>query len=163
MATPKTRKKAPKKRKKMGRPSPYTEEYCDQASRACMLGAINDDLAKKFGVSVTTIKRWMNKYPDFRAAIKKGRETADEDVAISLYKRATGYSHPDVHISNYQGVITITKLTKHYAPDTGAAAMWLKNRRPDRWRDKPEGDEIGEALPVSVTIEVKDASKKETG
>jgi hypothetical protein len=47
-----------------------------------------------------------------------------------------GYSHPDVHVSNYQGEITVTPLVKHYAPDPVACIFWLKNRRPDLWRDK---------------------------
>ena len=38
------------------------------------------------------------------------------------------------------------QIAKHVAPDTTAQIFWLKNRRPDRWRDKPlptaEGDEV---------------------
>ncbi len=46
-----------------------------------------------------------------------------------------GYSHPAVHVSNYQGDITLTPITKHYPPDTVAAIFWLKNRQPAKWRD----------------------------
>jgi hypothetical protein len=49
-----------------------------------------------------------------------------------------GYSHPEVHVSNYQGEITLTPLTKHYPPDTQAASLWLRNRQPQKWRDKHE-------------------------
>jgi len=101
-----------------------------------MLGATNDELAKKFNVVTSTISKWLKEIPEFSEAIKKGRETADAAVALSLFKRATGYSHPDVHISNYQGEITVTDITKHYPPDTAAAFIWLKNRRPDLWRDR---------------------------
>ncbi|WP_205010660.1 hypothetical protein [Nitrosomonas oligotropha] len=41
-------------------------------------------------------------------------------------------------MSNYQGKITKTKLTKHYPPDTVAAIFLLKNRHPEKWRDKVE-------------------------
>ncbi len=147
----------------MGRPSLYIPEYCEIASRACMLGVINKELAKILGVAISTIKKWMKEKPEFLTAIKKGRETADQDVAVSLYKRAIGYSHPDVHVSNYQGEITITNLVKHYPPDTGAAFIWLKNRRPDLWRDKPviNDDDIPTASPISITIQVEDASHKD--
>jgi hypothetical protein len=32
----------------------------------------------------------------------------------------------------------VRMIKKHVAPDVGAAAFWLKNRRPDRWREKRE-------------------------
>ena len=57
-----------------GRPEKYRPEFCELAGRGCMLGDTNDVLATRFGVNVATIKRWMNKYPEFCAAIKKGRE-----------------------------------------------------------------------------------------
>ncbi|MCO6427132.1 hypothetical protein [Nitrosomonas communis] len=71
-------------------------------------------------------------------SINKGKLEADSKVAESLYKRATGYSHPDTHVSNYQGEITLTEITKHYPPDTAAAFIWLKNRQPSKWKDKVE-------------------------
>jgi len=46
-------------------------------------------------------------------------------IYTALYKRAIGYSHPDVHISNYQGEITITDIIKHYPPETQAAREYL--------------------------------------
>lgn len=57
-----------------------------------------------------------------------------------MFERATYYSHPDTHISNFQGDITVTPLTKHYPPDTTACIFWLKNRKPKDWRDKVESD-----------------------
>lgn len=49
-----------------------------------------------------------------------------------------GYSHPETHVSNYMGDITKTELIKHYPSDTVAAFIWLKNRQPEKWRDKIE-------------------------
>ncbi|MCK5605378.1 hypothetical protein KAR91_26035 [Candidatus Pacearchaeota archaeon] len=153
-------KKKIKAKKKIGRRTLYRSGFCDLASRACMLGATNEELGKLFGVTTTTIDNWIKTKPAFIGAIKKGRQVADETVAISLYKRATGYSHPEIHVSNYKGEITLTPLTKHYAPDTGAAAMWLKNRRPDKWRDKPlESDGAAEPQPVKIIFKGEDASK----
>ncbi len=31
---------------------------------------------------------------------------ADADMAVSLYKRGMGYTHPETHVSNYKGEIT---------------------------------------------------------
>ncbi len=123
---------------KTGRPSAYQPEYATQAEKLCKLGAIDKELANFFGVSEQTLNAWKTQFPDFLEALKAGKEQADAGVAEKLYQRAMGYSHPDTHISNYQGEITETPIIKHYPPDTTAAIFWLKNRRPEQWRDKTE-------------------------
>ncbi|AEJ01250.1 hypothetical protein Nit79A3_1418 [Nitrosomonas sp. Is79A3] len=122
----------------VGRPTGYREKYNKQAYRLCLLGAIDDELAEFFEVDVSTIKRWKKNHAGFRAAIKKGKIAADSKVAERLYERAMGYSHPETHVSNYKGEITKTELIKHYPPDTAAAFILLKNRHPDKWKDKIE-------------------------
>ncbi len=32
---------------------------------------------------------------------------------------------------------------KHYPPDTQAASLWLRNRQPDKWRDKLTHEHAG--------------------
>ena len=40
-----------------------------------------------------------------------------------------------------EGRITDSKeYIEHYPPDTTAAIFWLKNRQPEKWRDKKEVD-----------------------
>lgn len=124
--------------KKVGRPSDYKRQYAKQAKMLCMLGATDAELAEFFECSVPTFYRWVAKHKEFRKAIQMGKEAPDNRVERSLYNRAVGYSHPDVHVSNYQGAVTLTPITKHYPPDVAAAFIWLKNRRPDVWRDKQE-------------------------
>ncbi len=129
-----------KEPRKQGRPSKYRDEFPEQARKLCLLGATDADMARFFEVSLATLNNWKHEHPAFLDALKAGKELADANVSESLYKRATGYSHPDVHISNYQGAITITPIVKHYPPDPTSMIFWLKNRRPDLWRDKaPEG------------------------
>jgi hypothetical protein len=41
---------------------------------------------------------------------KKGKEIADPEVADKLFKRATGYSHPDVDIKVIDDKVVATKL-----------------------------------------------------
>lgn len=122
----------------VGRPTLYRDEYVEQVRRLALLGLTNDEMAKFFGVGPSTFDRWMATHDEFRCAINESKLLADGDVALSLYKRALGYSHPDVHISNFQGMITVTDIVKHYPPDTGAAFIWLKNRQPHKWKDKVE-------------------------
>ena len=147
----------------VGRPTLYRDEYVEQVRRLALLGLTNDEMAKFFGVGPSTFDRWMASHDEFRCAINESKLLADGDVALSLYKRALGYSHPDVHISNFQGMITVTDIVKHYPPDTGAAFIWLKNRQPHKWKDKVEVKEdinLNIFPPKEVLKELFEASLK---
>lgn len=84
---------------------------------------------------------------------------ADAEVADRLYQRALGYTHVEDDIRVCDGVIITTPTTRHYPPDTTACIFWLKNRRPDLWRDKPDPTNDDNAPPpVKVVIEVVNTS-----
>ena len=136
----------------MGRPTAFKPEYPDQAYKLCLLGATDKQLADFFDVSEQTINTWKGKYPEFLESLKRGKTVADAEVAEALFHRAKGYSHPDVHISTYEGHVTQTPIIKHYPPDTGAAFIWLKNRA--GWRDKQEVQHSGGDTPVQIIYEV---------
>jgi len=125
---------------KQGRPTEYKKEYDEQAEKLCKLGAIDTELADFFNVSEQTINTWKKKHPSFLESIKRGKEIADMEVANSLYKKATGYTTDDVKIFQYEGMPVKVPYIKEYQPDTTSIIFWLKNRRPDKWRDKTEHD-----------------------
>jgi len=125
---------------KQGRPTEYKKEYDEQAEKLCKLGAIDTELADFFNVSEQTINTWKKKHPSFLESIKRGKEIADMEVANSLYKKATGYETKDVKIFQYEGMPVKVPYIKEYQPDTTSIIFWLKNRRPDKWRDKTEHD-----------------------
>jgi hypothetical protein len=127
----------------MGRPSKYSPEILRQAPILAEKGFTDEEMAQVWGVNVDSVYEWKKVHPEFSEALKGGKEQADSRVERSLFERATGYSHPDTHISNYQGDVTVTPIVKHYAPDTVAAIFWLKNRRPAEWREKVEHDHKG--------------------
>jgi hypothetical protein len=55
--------------------------------------------------------------------------------------------------------LTTTKVvTKEVLPDVAAQFIWLKNRKPDKWRDKPEE---ANAKDNSVEISFTDATNKD--
>jgi hypothetical protein len=65
-----------------------------------------------------------------------GKQAADDRVERSLYQRANGYSHPAVKVFIKRDGTTVDyKYIEHYPPDPTSMCFWLKNRRPDRWRD----------------------------
>lgn len=123
---------------KGGRPSKYDPAMCKQARRLCLLGATDKDLAEFFEVSEDTINAWKKEHSEFSESLKEAKGELDAKVVRRLFERAIGYSHPDVHLSNYQGAVTQTPITKHYAPDVTAAIFWLKNRQSEQWRDRVE-------------------------
>lgn len=133
----------------MARPSKYRKEFAEQATKLCRLGATDADMAEFFGVSESTINNWKNDHPEFLEALKSGKVEADATVADRLYQRAIGFQHEDVKVFMHEGAPVLVPLVKHYAPDTTAAIFWLKNRRPDLWRDKQDIEHSGE-LPVLV-------------
>lgn len=126
----------------MARPTMYRAEYAEQALKLCRLGATDKELGDFFGVSEQTINAWKTAHPAFLESLKAGKGMADAEVADKLFKRATGYEHPAVKIvaNANTGQEHVVQYTERYPPDTTAAIFWLKNRRPDVWRDKTEQD-----------------------
>ena len=142
---------------KRGRPTKYKAEYARQAFRLCLLGATDKDLATFFDTTERQINRWKLTKPQFCQSLKTGKERADAAIAKSLYHRGLGYSHKDVHISSYEGKITITPIIKHYPPDTTACIFWLKNRRPDLWRDRHDLTTDGQKIEPAAVCPVLSA------
>ncbi|MEK6482408.1 hypothetical protein WJR50_33035 [Catalinimonas sp. 4WD22] len=135
---------------KRGPKSKYQNKYAQQAMKLCMLGATDNELADFFEVTEPTINNWKKDYPDFAEALRKGKIDSDAEVAARLFKRAIGYEHEDTYISQYQGQIITAKVIKRYPPDTQAAIHWLKNRRPDQWRDQKDFNHKHEGEPYDV-------------
>jgi len=120
------------------RRSPYRDEFAKQARAMCQLGATDRDLAEFFEVTTMTIWRWQSQYPEFSAALNRGKEAADDRVERSLYARATGYTFDSEKVFNNDGMITRVKTVEHVPPDVTACIFWLKNRRSSEWRDKTD-------------------------
>lgn len=136
-----TARKKDEDKQKVGRKSSYREAYANQALKLALLGAKDKEISDFFGVSEQTLNKWKKDYPEFLDALKKGKDVADSNVASKLYNRAIGYDFEETHIVRKDGVIVGEKhITKHQPPDTTAAIFWLKNRQPDKWRDRKELD-----------------------
>lgn len=123
-----------------GRPTSYKPEYVEQACKLAELGATDREMADFFKVTETTFNRWKLAHPEFCASIKVGKEPADDRVEQSLYRKATGYSFAAEKIFQYEGVPVRVDYVEHVPPSDTAMIFWLKNRRPDQWRDKTEQD-----------------------
>lgn len=142
MAAPTKRAKAakPKTPAKRGRPSTYRAIYAEQVQAFCLLGADDTKLAELFEISEATLYTWKQRHPEFRQAIKNGKDIPDAAVASALYKSATG-GHviiEDRAVSDGKGGTVVVTLKKQLAPEVQAQGFWLKNRQPKLWKDKVE-------------------------
>ena len=131
---------------RIGRPSGYKEEYVQEARELCEAGATQAELAAHWGVSIPTLYVWGKFHRDFLDALRVGRGYADDRVEATLYQKATGYSRTEV-TTEPDG--TTKTVTTHYPADTTSGIFWLKNRQPDKWRDRREQDNTG-----TVTLHV---------
>ena len=127
-------------------------------------GLTDEQLADKIGISPSTLYEWKNKYSEISEALKKGKEIVDIQVENALLKRALGYDYQEEKIekSKKDGA-RVVQTIKHIPPDTTAQIFWLKNRRPDKWRDRPIVDADREALEKldNMLRDFKDAVKQE--
>ena len=136
-----------------GRPTSYKPEYAEKAYTLCKrFGAIDEQLAVVFDTSVVTLNSWKKKFPKFLKALKEGKAYRDEHVVRSLYERAMGYEHPETKVFNDHGEIITHEIIKHYPPDPTAMIFWLKNRQPEKWRDKKDVE-----VDANVTIKLVDS------
>lgn len=131
----------------MGRKSSYKEEYANQALKLCLLGATDKELSEFFSVSEQTLNKWKKDFPEFLESLKKGKNIADANVASKLYNRAIGYDYEEKHYEKKQPkkdvppeLVEAKRIKKHVPADTTAAIFWLKNRQPEKWRDRKEVD-----------------------
>lgn len=114
-------------------------------------GLTDEQIAKNVGIAPRTFYEWVERFPQMAQALKKGKAPVDIEVENALLKRATGYT---VKLKKPIKVKTTKRVTgkgevteerieyvdeeQYIPPDTTAQIFWLKNRRPDKWRDKRE-------------------------
>lgn len=76
-------------------------------------GLTEEQIAHNMGISRETLNQWKKQFSDISDTLKRGKEVVDYMVENALFKNAI------------EGNVT-------------AQIFWLKNRKPDKWRDKPE-------------------------
>jgi transcriptional regulator with XRE-family HTH domain len=119
------------------------------------LGLTDEQIADVLGIATATLSDYKNKHPEFSEALKAGKAISDQKVVESLYKRATGYSHPETKVFCNEGEITTVNVVRHHPPDTTACIFWLKNRDKENWRDKVESgftDSEGKDLDIAGMV-----------
>lgn len=114
-------------------------------------GLTDEQIAHNMGISRKTLAEWKKKYGDIGDTLKRGKEIVDIQVENALLKKAIGIKETvkkaiKVKEVKYdEGKRVSEKEHIEYVdeevfvpPDTTAQIFWLKNRQPDKWRDKVE-------------------------
>lgn len=107
-------------------------------------GLTDEQIAQNMGISTSTLYEWKKKHNEFSESLKRGKEVVDIQVENALLKRALGYKYEEVTQeraidpkTGKSGLVVTKIVTKEVQPDTTAQIYWLKNRKPEQWRDKP--------------------------
>lgn len=125
-------------------------------------GLTDEQIAYNMGINRDTLIEWKKKFSDISDALKKGKEVIDRQVENALLKRALGYSYSETTRERNKdtGEMVTTKIvTKEVVPDVTAQIFWLKNRKPDQWRDKPESKEVNGGVIIVDSIPEPDNSE----
>lgn len=133
-------------------------------------GYTEQQICEAMGINPCTLVEWKKRFSAIAEALKRGKAPVDVMVENALLKRALGYEYTEVTKERIldrktgQYKLTVTKETvKKVPPDVVAQIFWLKNRRPDLWREKRQ--ELGdiysqaEALDAIQIGEIKESTE----
>lgn len=134
-------------------------------------GLFMEQIAANLGISKTTFYSYIKKYSELSERIKNGKEVSDYQVENELFRKAIGFTRKEkrpvkikeVEYNNGKRVrekerIEMVEQEVYYPPELGAQIFWLKNRRPDKWRDKVDAkvEAEGEGAGVMILTPVKE-------
>jgi len=107
-------------------------------------GLSQEEIAQRMGVSRTTLQRWAKKYPLIREAMEQGKDVADIQVENALFHRALGVvkrkrilvmGKPDEETGE-ASLKVVQEIEEDVPGDVTAQTFWLKNRKPDAWKER---------------------------
>lgn len=144
-----------------GRPTDYRPSFCEIAANLAAGGATDFEIAQALDCSTMSLYRWKAAHPEFRDALRVGKEIADERVEASLYHRAVGYSHPAVKIFQNAGEPVVVPYTEHVPPEPGCLKLWLINRKKGDWAERVINEHTGPngGPMVTATISTDDPAE----
>ena len=129
-------------------------------------GLTDEQIADNIGIRRETLYDWKKKYPHISNALKRGKDVVDIQVENALLNKAQGITKTLIKPIKIKTVTydngKRVKEEEHieYAeeevfvpPDTVAEIFWLKNRKPNTWKDKPVDNEGQQDNTVRVILE----------
>jgi hypothetical protein len=165
----------------MGRKGKY-EEWLNPDGLLRIEGWARDGLteaqiAHNMGISVSSLADWKNKYPQLLDALKKGKAPVDIEVENALLKSALGHTQiirKPIKVKTERQIVGEGRYVEEHIeyaeeevytpPQVLAQIFWLKNRKPDKWREKQviEADTSAlEKLDAILAQNIKNAGKQD--
>lgn len=131
---------------------PYDDCYLKTLFGLAVHGLSESEICKVLGIPLRTLDAWKTR-PQVKEALREGRYEADAKVVAAMYDKAKGYKAKGVKVfyNSKTGEPVIVEHEEYFQPDVVAAKFWLTNRRPDKWRDKPEATETDNKLVINIT------------
>lgn len=121
-------------------------------------------------VAGSTFREWKGRFPALSAALKNGRRPVDIEVENAMLKLALGYTvtvKEPVKLRTERQLKDKGKIVEervemvereiYVKPESVNQFFWLKNRRPDKWRDKPKEAEKADDDPIVALLSRLDA------
>lgn len=125
-------------------------------------GLSEEQIAKCMGISRSTLSEWKKRFPDIADNLKKSKQLADVKVENALFKRAVGYAYDEITYERKRDPTTgeykkieVKRVTKEVQPDVAAQIFWLKNRRPERWKDRIQADISAEETKTGALDDIR--------
>jgi hypothetical protein len=109
---------------KLNHPFKMDQLNLEKVEVVASMGLIDEQIAVILDISPRTLNYW-KKRPAFLQSLKRGKLKADFQITQSLYQKAK-------------------------AGDTTAMIFWLKNRQPEKWREKTQIEHSGS---IGLTFE----------
>ena len=137
---------------KRGRKSSYEtiiKPRFDDILRWLRNGATEEIIYKNLGISKDVFYRYKREKSEFKALLKKGRESIVEELRGILMKKARGFEYKEykrvTKVENGETIQNIEEYTKQALPDVAAANLLLKNYDKENWSNDPRSDDLKQA------------------
>lgn len=98
-------------------------------------GLSDEQIARNLDISHESFYKYKREHTEFSDALKRGKEDAIYEVENALFKTAIGYYYTEEEVTKSGAKVDVTRYSK---PNTTAQIFFLKNKRPDEWREKTE-------------------------
>jgi len=120
-------------KQKVGRPSKRTGFVVGKIMELARQGKTHNQISEIIGINPSTLSDWKLEDWEFAISLRHNLDLADQVVECSTFKNATGFYFEEEEATK-DGVVTVRKFRP---PQPGSQIFWLKNRKPDVWRDNP--------------------------
>lgn len=130
-------------------------------------------IAHNVGVADSTFRRWKEENEALSAAIKRGNAPVDLEVENAMLKSALGHKETvrkAIKVKTEKQKVGEGKIVEEHIeyvdeevyipPQVVAQIFWLKNRRPDKWKDKIEQTVVTEVEDLTPLAEMLNDTKE---